>query len=73
MLRMGCVILMDCILTVDVKVGEFTIINWDSSIGHDSSGDSFVTIYHCNISRNVRIGELCEIGTGTQVIQDIHW
>ena len=71
-LRMGCVILMDCILTVDIEVGEFTIINWDSSIGHDSSVDSFVTIYpSCNISGNVRIGELCEIGTGTQVIQVI--
>ncbi len=71
-LGMGCIILMDCIPTVDVKVGEFTIFNWDSSIGHDSSVDSFVTIYpSCNISGNVRIGELCEIGTGTQVIQGI--
>ena len=70
-LGMGCIILMDCIPTVDVKVGEFTIFNWDSSIGHDSSVDSFVTSIQAATYRERAIGELCEIGTGTQVIQGI--
>lgn len=50
----------------------FAIINLDTTVGHDAILDSFVTVYPgCNISGNVHIGQLCEIGTGTQVIQGL--
>ena len=68
----GCIICADSILTVNIQIEEFTIVNLDSTIGYDASIGSFVTIYpSCNISGNVHIGQLCEIGTGTQVIQGI--
>ena len=52
--------------------GYYLKVFFTYTIGHDVCMDSFVTIYpSCNISGNVRIGELCEIGTGTQVIQGI--
>jgi len=69
---MGCIICLDSLLTVDIRVGDFTILNWDSKVGHDTTIGSFVTIYpSCNVSGNVKIGDSCELGTGTRVIQGI--
>ena len=59
------------ILTVDIQIGDFNIINLDCTVGHDVEMASYITIYpSVNISGCVSIGELCEIGTGTQIIQE---
>ncbi|MCL2051073.1 MAG: acetyltransferase [Lachnospiraceae bacterium] len=58
------------ILTVNIKVGDFVIINSACTIGHDTVIEDFVTIYPgAVISGNVRIGAECEIGTGAKIIQ----
>lgn len=58
------------ILTVDIKIEDFCIINLDCTVGHDAVLLSFVTVYpSVNISGCVNVGECAELGTGTQIIQ----
>lgn len=58
------------IATVDISIGKHVIINLDCTLGHDDVIGDFVTAYpSVNVSGNVVVGECCELGTGTQVIQ----
>ena len=69
----GCIICAGNILTVDISIGNHTIINLDCTVGHDAVLGDFVTLYPgVHISGNVAVGNATEIGTGTQVIQGIH-
>ena len=66
----GCIICLSSILTVNVTVGDFVIINYDCTIGHDAILDDFVTLYpSVNVSGFVHIGRCTEIGTGSNIIQ----
>lgn len=66
----GVIICAGTILTVNIELGDFIIINLDCTIGHDVRLNSYVTLYpSVNVSGNVSIGEITEIGTGTQIIQ----
>lgn len=66
----GNVICAGNILTVNISIGDFTIINWSCTLGHDAVLDSFVTVYPgVNISGCVEIEEQVELGTGSKLIQ----
>lgn len=66
----GNIICAGNILTVDIEMGDFNIINLDCTVGHDVMIDSFVTVYpSVNISGMVEVGSETELGTGTQIIQ----
>lgn len=66
----GIIICAGSVLTVNITVEDFVIINLDCTIGHDSKLSRFVTLYpSVNISGNVFVGEETELGTGTQIIQ----
>lgn len=66
----GNIICAGSILTVNISVGDFTIVNLDCTVGHDVILNSFVTVYpSVNISGCVKIGQCTEIGTGTKIIQ----
>ena len=66
----GNIICAGNILTVDIQIGDFNIINLDCTIGHDAILISYVTVYPgVHISGMVTIGAESEIGTGTQIIQ----
>lgn len=66
----GTIICAGTIITVDVRIGKYVIINLDCTIGHDDIIKDFVTIYpSVNISGNVEIGQCTELGTGMQIIQ----
>ena len=66
----GNIICASTIMTVNVTIGNFNIINLDCTIGHDDILEDFVTIYpSVNVSGNVKINNLVEIGTGSQIIQ----
>lgn len=68
----GNIICAGTILTVNIKLKDFCIVNLDCTIGHDDILDSFVTIYpSVNVSGNVSIGSCSELGTGSQIIQGI--
>lgn len=66
----GSIICAGTILTVNVTIGKHVIMNLDCTVGHDVVLNNFITVYPgVNISGNVIIGECCELGTGTKIIQ----
>ena len=66
----GNIICAGTILTVDIVLQDFVILNLDCTVGHDVQLDSYVTVYpSVNISGNVIVGGACELGTGAQIIQ----
>ena len=69
----GNIICAGNILTVDIKIGDFNIINLDCTVGHDAVLNSYVTVYpSVNISGCVEAGDETELGTGSHIIQGIH-
>ena len=68
----GNIVCADSILTVDIDIKDYCILNLDCTVGHDCIFDSFVTVYpSVNISGNVNIGKCVELGTGSHIIQGI--
>lgn len=66
----GNVICAGSILTVDITLHNFCIINLDCTVGHDAVLNDFVTLYpSVNVSGITNIGRCSELGTGTQIIQ----
>lgn len=66
----GTIICAGTIVTVDVSIGKHVIINLDCTIGHDAVLHDYVTLYpSVNISGGTDLGESCEMGTGSQIIQ----
>lgn len=64
----GSIICAGVILTVDVSIGRHTIININSTIGHDVIIKDFVTIApNASISGNVLLNDLVEIGTNATI------
>ena len=54
---MGCIICLDSLLTVDIRVGDFTILNWDSKVGHDTTiGSSSLFIQAAMYLGMLRLG-----------------
>lgn len=68
----GSIICAGTIITVNIDIGRHNIINLDCTIGHDAVLADFVTLYpSVNVSGAVTIGNGCECGTGSQLIQGI--
>lgn len=66
----GNIICAGSILTVNIKMSNFNIINLDCTIGHDSIIESYITLNpSVNISGNVKIESFVNIGTGAHIIQ----
>lgn len=66
----GNIVCAGSVITVDVKIPDFCIINLNSTIGHQVVFESFVTVYpSVNVSGCVTVGECSELGTGMQIIQ----
>lgn len=60
------------ILTVNIAVKDFVIINLSCTVGHDAILESFVTVYPgVNISSCTIINKGVELGTGSKIIQGI--
>ena len=67
---MGNIICAGTILTVDIEIENFIIINLGCTIGHVTIIKDLVTINPgVNVSGNVCIETLATIGTGAQIIQ----
>ena len=66
----GNILCAGTILTADIVLKDFVILNLDCTVGHDVRLESYITVYpSVNISGNVTMGEGCELGTGSQIIQ----
>lgn len=68
----GVIICAGNILTVDIKISDFVIINLNCTVGHDTYINNFVTLYPgVNLSGNCKVGKLCELGTNSCVLQNL--
>ncbi|WP_084647520.1 acetyltransferase [Clostridium estertheticum] len=66
----GCIICGGSTLTVNIRLGDFLIVNLNCTVGHDAVLNKFVTLNpSVNVSGYVQIGNCSEIGTGSQIIQ----
>lgn len=64
----GGVITPGCVLTTNVALGDYVLLNLNTTVGHDAViGDYATCNPGCNISGNVTIGEGAALGTGTVV------
>jgi sugar O-acyltransferase (sialic acid O-acetyltransferase NeuD family) len=68
----GCIITAGCILTVNITIGDFVIINLATTVGHDAHLGHFTSIMpHCSISGGAKIGSECYFGTGSTILQNL--
>lgn len=68
----GGVITPGSILTVNVKIGDYVILNLNTTVGHDAIIGDYVTCNPgCHVSGYVTVGEGASLGTGTAVRQGI--
>lgn len=68
----GSIVCQGNVLTVNISIGDFVIINQNCSLGHDDKIHDYVTISPgANISGEVEIGEGTYIGTGVGIKEKI--
>ena len=68
----GCIIASGVIITNDVKIGKASIININSTIGHDTLIGAFTEICpNVGISGNCEIGDNVFIGTNATILPNV--
>lgn len=68
----GTLICAGSILTTEVSIGDFVIINLSCTVGHDVVVRSYSNLLpSCNISGNVLIEECVDVGTRTCIIPNV--
>lgn len=68
----GSIVLPNSVITTNCIMGDFTIVDVASTIGHDVNSGDFLMVYPgVNVSGNISIGSCVEIGTGAQIIQNL--
>ncbi len=68
----GCVITAGCILTTNIKIGKHTLINLNTTIGHDVLMSEAISIMPgVNIAGHVRIGKGVLIGSGANILNGL--
>jgi sugar O-acyltransferase (sialic acid O-acetyltransferase NeuD family) len=65
----GSLIMPGTILTCDVRVGQFVLVNCSCNVGHDVEIESYSTLLGNNaLNGNVRVGELATIGSRATIL-----
>lgn len=71
-LGIGNMITQGVVMTCDIRIGDFNLFNWNTSIGHDSRIGSFNVINPgCCVSGAVDVGDACLLGTGCRVLEGL--
>lgn len=69
----GCVLIADCHVSVNVRLGKCVLINDSATVGHDVRIGDFASIMpQVAISGNIDIGERALIGVGTLIRQGLN-
>lgn len=70
--KQGCFIGAGTILTCDISIGPFALINLNCTIGHDVTMGNFCSLMpSVNLSGNVTLQDEVFIGTGATVLQGV--
>mgnify|MGYP005836463779 CR=1 FL=1 len=65
----GCLIAAGCVLTVDINMGSFVLLNLLCTVGHDATIGNFTTCYvNVNLAGYSALEDGVEMGTGSVVI-----
>lgn len=65
----GCIICANTVLTCDITIGDFVIMNLSCTVGHDAEiGNYSAFMPTCNISGYATVGECVYCGTGVNII-----
>jgi sugar O-acyltransferase (sialic acid O-acetyltransferase NeuD family) len=68
----GVIVTAGNVLTTNIVLGDFAMLNLTCTVGHDTTVGAFATISPgVNVSGRVHIGDGCEIGTGAAIIQGV--
>ena len=68
----GTIITAGCILTTNIELGDFVILNLGCTVGHDTNIASYSSFMpSVNISGEVIIGENVYVGTGAKIINQL--
>lgn len=68
----GCIICASNIITTNIKIGDFVILNLACTVGHDTIiGNYAAFMPTCNISGEVKINDGVYCGTGVKIINQI--
>ena len=71
-LGQGVIISMDCKVSTNVSIGDFTFLNIGSVVCHDGRLGDYVTLSpDVRLAGNVSVGSGSDLGMGTRVIQGI--
>jgi len=69
----GCIICAGTILTCNIILEDFVILNLNCTVGHDSRLGTFTTVAPgVHISGNVNVGSGSDLGTGSAIIQGVN-
>lgn len=64
----GCLLCINTVLTTNITLGDFVILNAGAILNHDVQVGDFSTIMPgVNISTGAQVGEGCYIGTGSKI------
>ena len=68
----GCIVQQGCILTCDIMLGRFVLLNLDCTVGHDAVLDDFCSLMpHANVGGTVALGPGVYLGTSATIIQGV--
>lgn len=68
----GCIICAGNIITTNIIIGDFVILNLMCTVGHDTTIRSYCSFMpSVNISGEVEIGEQVYVGTGAKIINQL--
>jgi sugar O-acyltransferase (sialic acid O-acetyltransferase NeuD family) len=71
-LGQGSIICAGAVLTTNVQIGDFTIVNINATVGHDAVLGHFVTVHPgANISGGVRLADNVELGSGSVLLPEV--
>jgi sugar O-acyltransferase (sialic acid O-acetyltransferase NeuD family) len=68
----GCIICAGCIITINIRIGKFVILNLACTVGHDTVIEDYASFMPgVNISGEVNIREGVYVGTGAKIINQL--
>jgi len=71
-LGQGSIICADVVMTVDVSIGSFVIVNLKCTLGHDSKIEQYSSLMpSVNVSGNVSLGRGVYVGAGAILLQGV--
>ncbi|HZF79991.1 MAG TPA: NeuD/PglB/VioB family sugar acetyltransferase [Rubrivivax sp.] len=68
----GNMLTLGVVMTCDIRIGDFNLVNWNTTIGHDAVVGSYNVINPASsISGHVQLADACLLGTGCRVLEGL--